>query len=189
MTAIFHKSFNSSFRFDSHKIYVFSSVIHSFTCIDRQQPLYWLAKDCSFDIFCCLLLKLLLTPFSLVSRLLAVEAALMLSPTSGWARCKHIALTSGHVRMFTIDFAKAFDRANRSVILTSLDTNFQLEPSILRFIQSSSFSVLLEMTWKGRFFSIMVSESQELNFCIFSYYTSDFLFLLALPVGPNIQIF
>ena len=49
---------------------------------------------------------------------------------------QHIALTSGHVRMVTIDFAKAFDRANHSIILTSLLTNFQLEPSILSFIQS-----------------------------------------------------
>ena len=49
---------------------------------------------------------------------------------------RHIALTNGYVRMVQIDFQKAFDRANHSVILSALSSLLPGRPWILKFIHS-----------------------------------------------------
>ena len=49
---------------------------------------------------------------------------------------QHIALTNGHSRMLTIDFAKAFDRASHNAILLSLKNNFSCDSFVLKLVNS-----------------------------------------------------
>lgn len=49
---------------------------------------------------------------------------------------RHIACTNGHTRMLSLDFSKAFDRADHSSLIASLKHNFNLDSRILSIVHS-----------------------------------------------------